>query len=112
MFTASARNKESFWLAKIDSLPRLRARIWCQQKSADWDHFLNFLLDFFIFIWKNALKMKPGATLFAVNSSGRIFGLRNDKDYQWKELPYLGIDFKRVSSSYNALWALGGELRK
>ena len=53
--------------------------------------------------------MKAGSVIFAVNSSGRVFGLRSDKDFKWTELPYLGIDFKRVSSSHNSLWALGGD---
>ena len=53
--------------------------------------------------------MKPGSTLFAVNSSGRVFSLRNDKDFKWTELPYLGLDFKRLSATNNALWALGGD---
>ena len=53
--------------------------------------------------------MKPGSTLFAVNSSGRILGLRSDKDFKWTELPYLGIDFKRISATNNSLWALGGD---
>ncbi len=53
--------------------------------------------------------LKPGSTLFAVNSSGKVFGLRSDKDFQWKELPYLGLDFKRLSAASNSLWALGGD---
>ena len=53
--------------------------------------------------------MKPGLTLFAVNSSGRILGLRSEKDFKWTELPYLGIDFKRISATNNSLWALGGD---
>jgi tectonin beta-propeller repeat-containing protein 1 len=53
--------------------------------------------------------MKPGSTAFAVNSSGRIFGLRCDRDYRWVELPYLGLDFKRLSATHNSLWALGGD---
>ena len=53
--------------------------------------------------------MKPGSTLFAVNSSGRVFCLRSDKDFKWTELPYLGLDFKRLSATNNALWALGGD---
>ena len=53
--------------------------------------------------------MKPGVTLFAVNSSGRILGLRSEKDFKWTELPYLGIDFKRISATNNSLWALGGD---
>ena len=53
--------------------------------------------------------MRPGSTLFAVNSSGRVLSLRSDKDFKWTELPYLGLDFKRLSATNNALWALGGD---
>ena len=53
--------------------------------------------------------MKPGATLFAVNSSGQVFALRSDKNHKWTPLPYLGINFKRLTATQNALWALGGD---
>ena len=52
--------------------------------------------------------MKTNQVLFAVNSSGRLFGLETDQ-FHWREVPYLGIEFKRLSSSKNALWALGGD---
>lgn len=53
--------------------------------------------------------MKPGSTLFAVNSSGQVYALRSDKDFKWIALPYLGITFKRLSATQNSLWALGGD---
>jgi hypothetical protein len=37
-----------------------------------------------------------------------LFGLETDQ-FHWREVPYLGIEFKRLSSSKNALWALGGD---
>ena len=52
--------------------------------------------------------MKSNQVLFSVNSSGRLFGLETDQ-FQWRELPYLGIEFKKISASKNSLWALGGD---
>ena len=63
------------------------------------------------FWWKffvKGTKMKSNQVLFSVNSSGRLFGLETDQ-FQWRELPYLGIEFKKISSSKNSLWALGGD---
>ena len=56
-----------------------------------------------------SFKMKPGATLLAVNSSGQVFALRSDKNHKWTPLPYLGITFKRLTATQNTLWALGGD---
>ena len=53
--------------------------------------------------------MKPGSTLFSVNSSGQVFALRSDKDFRWTPLPFLGITFKRLTATQNSLWALGGD---
>ena len=53
-------------------------------------------------------KMKSNQVLFSVNSSGRLFTLETDS-YHWREVPYLGIEFKRISASKNSLWALGGD---
>ena len=77
--------------------------------------------------------LAPQEVLFAVNSKGRVLYLnscqsQNNSDdiynnSRWLELPYLGIDFKRVSSCFPSsdsnqsntsgsggrLWALGGD---
>ena len=50
----------------------------------------------------------PNSQLFGVSNKGRIFALQTDQSV-WKELPYLGIDFKRVSAHDNVVWALGGD---
>lgn len=52
--------------------------------------------------------MKSNKVLFGVNSSGRLLGLETDS-FEWREVPYLGIEFKRISASKNSLWALGGD---
>ena len=52
--------------------------------------------------------MRPGETVFAVNSLGRVFSLGKD-DTKWREFDYLGIEFKRVSAASNVLWALGAD---
>ena len=54
--------------------------------------------------------IRPGHVLFAVNSSGRILWLDSESSASiWKELPYLGVEFKRVSAAKNSLWAIGGD---
>ena len=52
-----------------------------------------------------------GKHLLAVNSFGRIFRLDTSEEQHsgWAQLPYLGVEFKRVSSARNSLWALGGD---
>ena len=50
----------------------------------------------------------PGQVLFGVNSSGRVLYLSQDSS-RWIELPYLGLDFKRLSVVGNVLWAIGGD---
>lgn len=84
----------------------------------------------------SSLFPRPNEVLFAVNSSGRVHYIASSHsagpDYpdslartSWRELPYLGIDFKRVSAvcpelpadteSGSAsglggrLWAIGGD---
>ena len=46
--------------------------------------------------------------LFGVTNKGRIYALQTNNSV-WKELPYLGIDFKRISAHDSVLWALGGD---
>lgn len=50
----------------------------------------------------------PSSQLFAVNNLGRVFGLSTDEAC-WRELDYLGIEFKRLSAHESVLWALGGD---
>ena len=47
-----------------------------------------------------------GKSLLAVNSFGRIFRLDTDSTHHsgWTQLPYLGVDFKRLSCVRNSLW--------
>jgi len=54
------------------------------------------------------MNLRPGSAIFGVNSSGRVFSLSKDEG-KWRELDYLGIEFKRVSASRNVLWAVGGD---
>ena len=54
--------------------------------------------------------LKPGETVFGVNSAGRVFSLGKD-DSKWRELDYLGLEFKRVSAARNVIWALGADHR-
>jgi hypothetical protein len=56
----------------------------------------------------NTMNLKPGGSLFAVNSSGRVFALCRD-NAAWQEFEYLGIEFKRVAAAKNAIWAIGGD---
>lgn len=50
----------------------------------------------------------PSSQLFAVNNLGRVFGLSTDEAF-WRELDYLGIEFKRLAAHESVLWALGGD---
>jgi hypothetical protein len=52
--------------------------------------------------------MKSNQVLFAANSSGRLFALQTDS-FEWRELEFLGIEFKRISAAKNSIWALGGD---
>ena len=54
------------------------------------------------------MNLKPGSSIFAVNSSGRVFSLSKNEG-TWREFEYLGIEFKRVSAAQNVLWAIGGD---
>jgi len=54
------------------------------------------------------MNLKPGSSIFAVNSSGRVFSLSKHEG-TWREFEYLGIEFKRVSAAQNVLWAIGGD---
>ena len=50
----------------------------------------------------------PSSQLFAVNNLGRVFSLSTD-EVCWRELDYLGIEFKRLTAHESVLWALGGD---
>ncbi|XP_068209881.1 tectonin beta-propeller repeat-containing protein [Palaemon carinicauda] len=50
----------------------------------------------------------PSSQVFAVNNRGRVFSLSTDQAV-WRELPYLGVEFKRVSAHETVIWALGGD---
>ncbi|XP_045618254.2 tectonin beta-propeller repeat-containing protein isoform X1 [Procambarus clarkii] len=50
----------------------------------------------------------PSSQVFAANNCGRVFSLSTDQSW-WRELPYLGVEFKRVSAHETVLWALGGD---
>lgn len=50
----------------------------------------------------------PTTQIWAVNSLGRVFTL-STKEQCWKELKYVGIEFKRVSATPFCTWAIGGD---
>ncbi|KAG0724913.1 Tectonin beta-propeller repeat-containing protein [Chionoecetes opilio] len=50
----------------------------------------------------------PSSQLFAVNNLGRVFGLSTGEAC-WRELDYLGIEFKRLAAHESVVWALGGD---
>ncbi|XP_063601090.1 tectonin beta-propeller repeat-containing protein 1-like [Penaeus indicus] len=50
----------------------------------------------------------PSSQIFAINNQGRVYSLSTDQSV-WRELPYLGVEFKRVSAHETVIWALGGD---
>ena len=54
------------------------------------------------------MRLRPGSSIFGVNSSGRVFSLSKEEG-KWREFDYLGVEFKRVSASRNVVWAVGGD---
>ncbi|KAL1140546.1 hypothetical protein AAG570_000476 [Ranatra chinensis] len=50
----------------------------------------------------------PNSMLFAINNEGRVFGLSTIGS-NWREFPYLGLDFKSLSAVPHFLWAVGGD---
>lgn len=50
----------------------------------------------------------PSSMLFGINSEGRVYSLYTNGT-KWREFPYLGVEFKRLSSVPNFLWAVGGD---
>ncbi|CAL4170784.1 unnamed protein product [Meganyctiphanes norvegica] len=50
----------------------------------------------------------PTSQLFGVNNSGHVFSLSTDQS-SWREIAYIGIEFKRLASHESVIWALGGD---
>ncbi|CAG0914640.1 unnamed protein product [Notodromas monacha] len=46
--------------------------------------------------------------LYGVDTTGRLVRLSTSES-EWKELPYLGVDFKRLSAHAGFVWAIGGD---
>lgn len=50
----------------------------------------------------------PSSLLFATNSEGRVYTLSTSSS-GWREFPYLGLEFKKISAVTNFMWAIGGD---
>lgn len=50
----------------------------------------------------------PSSMLFGINGEGRVLGLSTSGS-KWREFPYLGVEFKQISSVPHYLWAIGGD---
>lgn len=50
----------------------------------------------------------PSSYLFGVNNEGRVHHLSTGGNV-WRELPYVGHDFKKISAVPHFLWALGSD---
>ncbi|KAF2895160.1 hypothetical protein ILUMI_11013 [Ignelater luminosus] len=50
----------------------------------------------------------PSSLLFAINNEGRVHTLSTSGSV-WRELPYVGQEFKKLSAVPYFLWALGGD---
>lgn len=50
----------------------------------------------------------PASLLFGLNSEGRVHSL-STLGSAWREMQYVGLDFKRVSAVSHFLWAVGGD---
>ena len=61
-------------------------------RTFDIDHGQITKTEFFV------MTLTPGETVFAVNSAGRVFSLGKN-DNKWRELEYIGLEFKRVSAA-------------
>lgn len=46
--------------------------------------------------------------LFGISNEGKVFGLSTNGK-KWREFPYLGLEFKKISAVPSFLWALGGD---
>ncbi|EDW69940.1 tectonin beta-propeller repeat-containing protein [Drosophila virilis] len=50
----------------------------------------------------------PSSLLFATSSEGRVHTLSTSSS-GWREFPYLGLEFKKISAVPNYMWAIGGD---
>lgn len=50
----------------------------------------------------------PSTLLFATNNEGRIYALSTGSSI-WKEFQYSGLEFKKISSIQNVIYAIGGD---
>ncbi|XP_037936661.1 tectonin beta-propeller repeat-containing protein-like [Teleopsis dalmanni] len=50
----------------------------------------------------------PSSLLFATNSEGRVYTLSTNSS-SWREFPYVGLEFKKISTVPNFMWAIGGD---
>lgn len=50
----------------------------------------------------------PNTLLFATNNEGRIYALSTGSTV-WKEFQYSGLDFKKITSVQNIIYAVGGD---
>ncbi|KAF5287072.1 hypothetical protein FQA39_LY16057 [Lamprigera yunnana] len=50
----------------------------------------------------------PSSLLFSINNEGRVHTLSTSGTV-WRELPYVGQEFKKLSAIPHFLWALGGD---
>ncbi|KAI9586935.1 tectonin beta-propeller repeat-containing protein [Glossina fuscipes] len=50
----------------------------------------------------------PSSLLFATSSEGRVYTL-STSSAAWREFPYLGLEFKKISAVPNFMWAIGGD---
>lgn len=54
------------------------------------------------------LATMPISLLFAINNEGRIYTLSTSSS-MWRELQYVGQEFKKLSAVPHFLWAVGGD---
>ena len=50
----------------------------------------------------------PSSLIFGISHEGRVYAL-STKGTKWRELVYLGLEFKTLSAVPNMLWAVGGD---
>lgn len=50
----------------------------------------------------------PSSLLFGINNEGRVHTL-STTGTMWREIPYAGQEFKKLSAVPYFLWALGGD---
>ncbi|XP_037079474.1 tectonin beta-propeller repeat-containing protein-like [Pollicipes pollicipes] len=47
-------------------------------------------------------------SLFCLDVLGKMYHLPTTSS-QWEQLPYLGVEFKKISASQNSIWAIGSD---